>query len=155
MAKEDLKDRTKKFAIRVIKLANALPKTPEGNVIRYQLIKSGTSTAANYRASCRARSILEFIAKLGIVEEEADESAFWMEVIIERKLLKEELVRPLSQEANEILAIVVTSQKTARISKKIKIINSKFVIQNSSFSNLDIYRHYVYNNFTIYIIKTI
>ena len=82
MNKEELKARTKKYALRIIKLVEALPKTTTGRTIGNQLIRSGTSIGANYRAALRARSKLEFIAKLGIVVEEADESAFWLEIII-------------------------------------------------------------------------
>ncbi len=97
----------------------SLPKTIEGRVIGNQLIRSGTSVGANYRAACRARSKAEFIAKLGVVIEEADESAFWLEIIIESNLLKKELVKPLLNETNEIIAIMVSSAKSA----KSKIIN--------------------------------
>src|SRR6266571_6754173 len=84
----DLKARTKQFALRVIKLVDALPRTIQGRAVANQIIRSATSVAANYRAACRARSRAEFIAKIGVVEEEADESAFWMELIIEGELLK-------------------------------------------------------------------
>ena len=97
----------------------SLPKTIEGRVIGNQLIRSGTSVGANYRAACRARSKAEFIAKLGVVIEEADESAFWLEIIIESNLLKKELIKPLLNETNEIIAIMVSSAKSA----KSKIIN--------------------------------
>jgi four helix bundle protein len=86
----DLKERTKQFALRIIKLVNALPNTVAGRNIGGQLFRSGTSTASNYRAACRARSKAEFIAKLGIVEEETDECSFWLEVIIASKLMKAE-----------------------------------------------------------------
>lgn len=111
---EDLKKRTKEYALRIIKLVKALPKTIEGKIIGGQLLRSGTSTAANYRAVCRARSKAEFIAKLGIVIEEADESGFWLEIVIESKLLRKELVEPLLQETNEILSIMITSSKSAK-----------------------------------------
>ncbi|MCG2695703.1 four helix bundle protein [Candidatus Parcubacteria bacterium] len=117
MTKEELKDRTKKFALRVIKLVNSLPKTINGRAIGNQLIRSGTSTAANYRAVCRSRSKADFISKLCIVEEESDESAFWMEIIIESGMMKKELVEPLLKEANEIVAIIVASKKSARKNK--------------------------------------
>ena len=117
MVIKDLKERLKQFALRIIKLANALPNTALGNIIRYQIIKSGTSSASNYRAALRARSTAEFIAKLGIVEEELDESAFWLEIIIDSKLLKKELVTDLYNEANELLSIIVTSKKTAKRKK--------------------------------------
>src|SRR5881392_3930356 len=106
MKPEDLKERTKQFALRVLKLVTALPKTLAGKTIGGQLIRSGTSVGANYRAACRARSKLEFIAKIGIVEEEADESAFWMELIIEAGLLKPQLVQPLLDEATELAKIM-------------------------------------------------
>ncbi len=118
MNKEDLLDRTKKFALRIIKLVNALPKTQPGKIIGGQLLRSGTSTAANYRATCRSRTINEFIAKLGVVIEEADETAFWLEIIIESKLMKPELVKPLLNEANEITAIMTSSVKT--VNRKLK-----------------------------------
>ena len=87
MNKEELKARTKRFALRIMKLVDALPKTVSGRAIGNQLVRSGTGVGSNYRASCRARSRAEFIAKIGVVEEEADESAFWMELIIEGSLL--------------------------------------------------------------------
>ena len=114
MNERELKDRTKQFALRVIRLVAALPKTIEGKAIGRQLVSSGTSVGANYRSACRGRSRAEFIAKLGIVEEEADESAFWMELIIENELLKNELVEPLLKGANELVAIMVSSRKSAR-----------------------------------------
>lgn len=113
MNEMELKKRTKRFALRIIKLVSALPKSIEGRAIGNQLIRSGTSVGANYRAACRGRSKAEFIAKLGTVEEEADESAYWMELIIEGGLLKARLVEPLLLEANELTAIMVTSRKSA------------------------------------------
>ena len=114
MDEKELKDRTKQFALRIIKLVSSLPKTLVAQVIGRQLVKSGTSVGANYRAACRARSKAEFSAKLGIVEEEADESAFWMEIIIESGMLDEQLVQPLLDEANELVAIMVASRKTIK-----------------------------------------
>jgi four helix bundle protein len=96
-----------------MKLVGALPKTIQGRAIGSQLMRSGTSVAANYRATCRARSKAEFIAKLGTVEEEADESAFWLELIIEGELLTASQVRPLLLEASELVAITAASKKTA------------------------------------------
>ncbi|MDP6439351.1 MAG: four helix bundle protein [Candidatus Brocadiia bacterium] len=113
MKEEDLKKRTKAFALRVMKLVRALPRNTQGRVIGNQLVRSGTSVGANYRAACRGRSKAEFIAKLGIVEEEAGESAYWMELIIEAGLLKEELVAPLLAEADELVAIIAASRQTA------------------------------------------
>ena len=92
MTTDKLKTKTKSFALRIIKLVEALPPTRTSDVIGKQLAKSGTSVGANYRAACRAKSNADFIAKVGIVEEEADESAFWLEVIVESGLMKEELV---------------------------------------------------------------
>ena len=118
MRPEDLKQRTKQFALRVLKLVAALPKTLAGKTIGGQLVRAGTSVGANYRAACRARSKPEFIAKIGVVEEEADESAFWMELIIESELLKVGLVRPLLDEANELAKIMASSRKSASESLK-------------------------------------
>lgn len=117
MNERDLLKRTKEFALRVIKLVNALPNNPAGRTIGGQLIRSGTSVAANYRASCRGRSKAEFIAKLGIVEEEADESALWLELIIESGLMEEKLVIDLLREAKELTKIMASSKITARSRK--------------------------------------
>jgi len=111
---KDLKQRTKQYALRVIKLVGALPNSIVGRTISNQLIRSGTSVGANYRAACRARSKAEFIAKIGIIIEEIDESAFWIELIIEINLLKKELVECLLKETNEILAIMITSVNSAK-----------------------------------------
>lgn len=113
MNEMELKGRTKQFALRVIKLVSALPKTVEGRAIGNQLIRSGTSVGANYRAACRGRSKAEFVSRLGTVEEEADESAYWMELIIEGELMKARRVQPLLGEANELVAIMVSSRKSA------------------------------------------
>ena len=113
MIESDLIERTKQFALRAIKLVGKLPRTIEGRAIASQLMRSGTSVAANYRAACRARSKPEFIAKLGTVEEEADESAFWLELIIDAGLMSDSKIRPLLNEASEIVAIMASSKKTA------------------------------------------
>jgi len=113
MKTDNLKQRTKEYALQVIRLVRALPSKPEGWVIGKQLLRSGTSVGANYRAACRARSRAEFVAKLGIVIEEADESAFWLDLIIESGLLKEDLVEPILKETDEILAIMISSSNTA------------------------------------------
>ncbi len=113
----DMKRRTKRFALDVIQLVSKLPKTTEGRVVGNQLIRSGTSVGANYRAACRGKSKADFIAKLGIAEEEADESCYWMEIIIEGKILAQLEVETLLKEANEITAIIVASRKTAGGSK--------------------------------------
>ena len=109
----DLKVRTKQFALRVMKMVDALPRTIQGRTIAKQIIRSATSVAANYRAACRARSRAEFIAKIGVVEEEADESCFWLELIIDSGLLTDERIRPLLSEAGELVAIMAASRKSA------------------------------------------
>ncbi|HUE81118.1 MAG TPA: four helix bundle protein [Pyrinomonadaceae bacterium] len=108
-----MKRRTQLFGLRIIRLVAALPKSIEGRAIGNQLVRAGTSVGANYRAACRARSKAEFIARLGIVEEEADESAFWIEIIIRSRLLKPRLVESLLREANELVAIMTSSRKTS------------------------------------------
>lgn len=113
MNEQEMIVRTKQFALRIMKLVGALPKTIQGRAIGNQLMRSGTSVAANYRAACRARSKPEFIAKLGTVEEEADESAFWLELIIEGDLLSAAQIQPLLLEASELVAITAASKKTA------------------------------------------
>lgn len=113
MDAEELKRRTKRFALRILKLVAALPKTVAGRTVGGQLVRAGTAVGANYRAACRGRSRAEFVAKLGIVEEEADESAFWLELIIEGALLKESVVRPLLGEANELTRIMAQSRISA------------------------------------------
>ena len=113
MTERELLQRTKQFALRIFKLVGVLPQTIQGRAVAAQLIRSGTSVPANYRAACRARSKPEFIAKLGVVEEEADESAFWLELIIETDLLGDAKVKALSVEAGEIVAIMASSKKTA------------------------------------------
>ena len=109
----DLKARTKQFALRVMKMVNALPRTIQGRVIAKQIIRSATSVGANYQAVCRARSRAEFIAKIGVVEEEADESCFWLELIMHSDLLTEERIRPLLSKADELVAIMAASRKSA------------------------------------------
>jgi len=111
-----------------LKLVAALPNSIAGRTVGGQLARAGCSAGANYRAACRGRSKPDFISKLGIVEEEADESAFWLEVIIESKLLKENRVAPLLTEANELTAIMTSSRKSA--SKNLSIANQKSKIKN-------------------------
>lgn len=118
MDADQLKERTKQFALRVIKLVAALPKTVEGRAIANQLVRCGTSVAANYRATCRARSKAEFVAKIGVVLEEADEALLWLELIVAAKLISPERVEPLLTEANELVAIFVTSRKSAAFNLK-------------------------------------
>jgi four helix bundle protein len=113
MNEQELITRTKQFALRVMKLVEALPRTIQGRAIGNQIMRSGTSVAANYRAACRARSKNEFIAKLGTVEEEADETAFWMELIVESGLLSAKKIESLLKESIELVAITAASRKTA------------------------------------------
>jgi four helix bundle protein len=110
----ELRDRTKRFALRVIKLCDSLPKTDTARTIRQQLLRSGTSVAANYRAVGRARSQAEFIAKMGVVVEEADESVFWLELLVDSGIVPRNRLEDLITEANQLVAIFVVSQKTAR-----------------------------------------
>jgi len=110
----ELKQRTKEFAHRCVKLALELPNGQLGKHISGQLIRCATSVAANYRASCIAQSKASFISKLSIVLEESDESSFWLEFIIDEQLMKTNLIAPLLNEANELTAIFFSSRKTAR-----------------------------------------
>jgi four helix bundle protein len=129
MTEREMIARTKQFALRIMKLVGALPKSIQGRAIASQLMRSGTSVAANYRAACRSRSKAEFIAKLGTVEEEADETAFWLELIIEGSLLTAAQIQPLLIEASEIVAITAASKKTASATlAKSQIANRKLQI---------------------------
>lgn len=118
MTSEELKTRTKQFALRVMNLVDALPRTTTGRAIGNQLIRSGTSVGANYRAACRGRSKAEFAAKMGTVAEEADESCYWLELIIEGELLPSNQVADLLAEANELTAITTASAKTSRLANQ-------------------------------------
>ena len=117
MNEQQMKTRTKEFAKEIIKLCRKLPDNREGRLIGNQIFRSGTSVAANYRAACRARSTADFISKLSIVEEEADETLFWLELIEEMKILDRSLIESLMQESDEIIAIIVSYIKTARKKK--------------------------------------
>ncbi len=114
MSERDLKKRTKEFAHRCVKLSLALPDNPLGKHIRTQLIRCSTSVASNYRAACMAQSKADFVSKISIVIEEVDESCFWMEIIIEEKLLDEKQVVYLLEEGRELTAIFISSRKTAK-----------------------------------------
>tara|TARA_Y100000588_G_scaffold106569_1_gene116601 strand:+ start:1867 stop:2229 length:363 start_codon:yes stop_codon:yes gene_type:complete len=111
---ENLKARTKQFALRVIKLVRSLPNEPVAREIGKQLMRSGMSVGANYRAACRGRSPAEFRAKMGIVEEEADESAYWMELLVEARIMKPSLLEDLRTETNELVAITVSSIRNSK-----------------------------------------
>ena len=111
---EELKARTRRFAVRIVRLFRALPKTDEARVLSKQVLRSGTSVGANYRAACRARSKAEFTAKMGLVVEECDETVFWLELLIETGIVRAGKLNELLREANELLAIFAASQRTAR-----------------------------------------
>jgi four helix bundle protein len=132
MNPEELKQRTKAFAIRVVRMVKVFPKGIASNVIAYQIVKSSTSTAANYRAACRAKSNTDFIAKIKIVEEEADETLFWLEIISEIELVKKVRIVELIKEANELTAIFSSSAITA---KKALLKAAKSKIVKSSIEN--------------------
>jgi four helix bundle protein len=110
----DLQVRTKRFALRILKLFRSLPRTEEARILGKQLLRSGTSIGANYRAACRARSRAEFIAKLGIVLEEADETVFWLELMRDAPIFPQQKLNDLVKEANELVSIFVTSIRTAK-----------------------------------------
>ncbi len=111
---EHLKQRTKRFGLDVIRLVESLPQDRVSNVLSNQLLRSGTSVGANYRAACRAKSPADFISKLGNVEEEADESGFWLEMLVDAQKLESSAAAPLIREAGELTAIAVSSINTAR-----------------------------------------
>lgn len=110
----ELRERTKKFALRVLRLSQALPKHREANILANQIVRSATSTAANYRAVGLARSKPEFISKLGVVVEEADETVFWLELLAESGMITPGKLSALMTEAKELVAIFVASRKTAK-----------------------------------------
>jgi four helix bundle protein len=125
---EALKDRTKQFALRIIRVIRSLPSGAEGRIIGHQLLRSGMSVAANYRAVCRARSRPEFLAKLSIVIEEAEESAFWLELLVEAGLISEAKLKDLKSEANQLVAIFNASRTTAKRGSQSAISNQKSTI---------------------------
>lgn len=127
MNEKEFKDRTKKIALRIIKLVELLPATTTGKVIGKQLLRSATSVGANYRAACRGKSVADVIHKLSIVEEEADESLYWLELLIESNLVSEKRLSDLKKEMNEITAMIVASIKTLRSKQSL---NPKSKIQN-------------------------
>ncbi len=114
MDAEEVKRRTKQFGLRVIKLVDALPGIRSANVIGNQLLRAGTSVGANYRSALRGRSRPDFIARLGIAIEEADESLYWMEMLVEAELINSDRLNPFMQEANELISILTATVKTAR-----------------------------------------
>ena len=116
MTKEEMKLRTKKYALRVIKAVQALPNDRVANVLGSQFLRAGTSVGANYRAACRAKSTADFVNKLKIVEEEGDESLFWMELLVESGIVSQRKLGELMKEGDEIVSIVVAALKTTRLS---------------------------------------
>lgn len=135
MTEAELKARKKSFGLRVMRVTESLPRGRAGDVLGRQLLRSGTSVGANYRAACRAKSTADFVAKLAIVEKELDESAYWLELIEHAQLLKATRLTSIKQEAEELLAITVSSIRTARSRKdaarnRATIQNSKSNIQN-------------------------
>lgn len=117
MTPDELKARTKDFALRILKLADSLPRPPSGRTLASQIADSGTSTASNYRGACKARSRIEFMVKLGVAEEEADETQFWLEMIKESGLIPAKRLQPLHQESRELTAIFAASRKSASNAK--------------------------------------
>src|SRR5262245_5139400 len=114
MTPDEMKARTREFGLRVTRLVESWPNTRTASVIGNQLLRCGMSVGANYRAACRAKSRADFAAKMGIVEEEADESVYWIEMLIDCRVVKHNLVQPLLAEANEIVSMAVSSIRTAR-----------------------------------------
>jgi four helix bundle protein len=120
MTEREFKKRTKDVALRIIKVVESLPSTRSADVIGKQLLRSGTSIGANYRAACRAKSTADFISKLAIVEEEADESIFWIELLVESNQIKQNLIANLLDESDQVLSIVVSSIKTSKMKRNPK-----------------------------------
>jgi len=117
MDRREMKRRTKAFAVKIVRLFESLPQKRTAYVLGRQLLRCGTSVGANYRSACRAKSTADFVAKMGIVEEEIDETMYWLELLVEVGTLKVEEVEAILKESNELLAIVVASIKTARKNK--------------------------------------
>jgi four helix bundle protein len=114
MNPEEMKARTRSFALRIIRLAESLPDTSTAKVIQHQMIRCGSSVGATYRAACRAKSRPDFVSKMGTVEEEADETIYWMELLIDAEIVKRPRIADLLDEADQILSIVIASIKTAK-----------------------------------------
>ena len=125
MTAKELQDKTKNFAIRIIRMVDSIPDTKAGRVISNQILRSATSIGANYRSACKARSKADFISKITIVEEEADETAYWLEIIQETKLISPSKLTDLYQETRELTAIFTSSGKTAKANLKLTTRNSK------------------------------
>jgi four helix bundle protein len=125
MTETELKQRTKDFALRILQLVDSVPETRSSRIVASQLGRSGTSVGANYRAACRSRSAAEMISKLSVVEEEADESAFWLELIGDHGLLPAHKIEALRREAGELTAIMVASRRTLARNQKSRVQNQK------------------------------
>jgi four helix bundle protein len=120
MTQQEMKERTKRLALRIIRLVSSLPNTSVANTLGKQLLRSGTSVGANYRSACRAKSTADFICKLSIVEEEADESVYWMELLVESEIVAPALLVYLIDETNQIVSIVVAAIKTSKLKRNPK-----------------------------------
>ncbi len=120
---EDLRRRTKEFALHIIKLFRALPKTEEARVLGSQILRSGTAVAANYRSACRGRSRADFISKIGITVEEADETAFWLELLTDAGIVKKVRLEKLLVEANELVRIFQATRTTVKVRVQSQITN--------------------------------
>lgn len=114
MTEQQFRQRTKQYALRIIRLVESLPNTQTASTIGHQLLRAGTSVGANYRAACRGQSTADILSKLAIVEEEADETLYWMEVLVEADIVPEDRIRDLMKEGDEIVAMTVASIKTLR-----------------------------------------
>lgn len=134
MNSNEMKLRTRQFALRVIKLVRTLPRDPVASVMGKQLIRSGTSVGANYRSSCRAKSRADFVVKMTTVEEECDESLYWMELLVEAGIVKQSKLQALMSEGGEILAIIVSSINTARSNSPGRVKNPQSAIRYPQFS---------------------
>lgn len=130
--REELRIRTKKFALASVSLFQSLPKTEEGRILGKQFLRCATSVAANYHSSLRARSTAEFIAKLGIVVEEADEATFWLELLKDSKISNQNDCDRLIKEANELLKIFSSSRKTAKQNLKLKTSNNSQIAKSQT-----------------------
>ncbi|MGD0694003.1 MAG: four helix bundle protein [Terriglobia bacterium] len=124
-----MRQRTKRFALRIIRLFRALPKAEEARILGRQFLRSGTGVAANYRSACRARSGADFVSKIGIALEEADETAFWLELLIEAEIISEQRLKALLAEADELVRIFSATRTTAK--KRRAITNHKSEITNT------------------------
>lgn len=125
MDEKTFKERTKKLAVAIIKQMDKLPKSRAADVVAKQIIRSGTSIGANYRAACRAKSTADMINKMKIVEEESDETMYWIEILADAELAPKEQIRELYKETSEILAMTIASIKTLRNRSQSKIVNPK------------------------------